>query len=379
MRVLLVTHYYSDHRGGIEIAAEQLAKYLQSNGVEITWAASGPRPGELPAGISPIPMTAWNFTEKWLGFPYPLWGPFSLARLIRAVWCCDLLHLHDCLYFGNVVAFVCALFFGIPVIVTQHIGPVPYSNRVLRTLLAIGNRTLGRIVLGGCTQCVFISRKVQDYFGSFVRFRPPSLLIPNGVSSDTFHPIDDDQRRHLRARFGWSEDKCVILFVGRFVEKKGLPILHSLAKQFSACEWVFIGWGPDDPRAWNLSNVHCVGSLPQREIADYYRAADLLILLSVGEGFPLVVQEALACGTPVMISDDTACGMPDIGNVAWVTSLHEAVVANLIRDLLASPKRLEERRGLAAEYARRRWDSDVCFGQNLRLFEVVTKKSKTLL
>jgi glycosyltransferase involved in cell wall biosynthesis len=42
-----------------------------------------------------------------------------------------------------------------------------------------------------------------------------------------------------------------------------------------------------------------------------YRAADVLILPSVGEGFPLVVQEALACGLRVITGRDTANADPE--------------------------------------------------------------------
>jgi glycosyltransferase involved in cell wall biosynthesis len=374
MRMLLVTHYYSDHRGGVEIVAGELAGRLAGRGNQVVWAASEPAMDSAPSGVDMLPMRSCNITEKRLGFPYPMWSPVSLVRLCRAVQRCDLVHLHDCLYMGNVVAYIFARLIGKPVVVTQHIGIVPYSQRMLRILLGLANHTLGRLVLGGCDQSIFISEKVQEYFTQRIRFRRAPQFVPNGVDTTRFFPIDQEQRRCLRARFGWPTDKLVMFFVGRFVEKKGLPILHRLAKRFTVCQWVFAGWGPENPVDWRLPNVQCLGPVNQQDLPDYYRAADLLVLPSVGEGFPLVIQEAMACGTPVLTSDDTATGMPDIRSVAYVSDLQWESLLSLIRNLVDSPTTLQDKRDQTAWFARQRWDWERCVDEYCRLFAQVTRK-----
>jgi glycosyltransferase involved in cell wall biosynthesis len=47
--------------------------------------------------------------------------------------------------------------------------------------------------------------------------------------------------------------------------------------------------------------VTLAGFLPEEQLADYYRAADLFVLPTASlEGFGLVTVDALACGTPVL-------------------------------------------------------------------------------
>jgi glycosyltransferase involved in cell wall biosynthesis len=371
MRILMTTHYYAEHRGGVEIIAEEVGRRLARRGAEVVWAASGPAPASGEAALRRLPMRALNFTERRLGFPYPLWGPLSLLRLCREVGRCDVLYLHDSLYMGNAVAFLWAWLLGKPVVTTQHIGMVPYSQPLLRLLLALANRTLGRLVLAGSSCCVFYSQKVHAYFARLVRFRTPPRYVPNGVATETFRPAGPERRRRLRARFGWPADRLVMLFVGRFVEKKGLRILRDLAERFPECEWVFIGWGPDSPPRWGLPNVRCPGSLGREEIASYYQAADLLVLPSVGEGFPLVVQEAMACGTPALISKDTALAVPGIEDVALVSDLDPRHLTATIRGLIDAPARLQARREAVADFARRHWDWEACADQYERLFAKV--------
>jgi glycosyltransferase involved in cell wall biosynthesis len=371
MRVLLVTHYYDEHGGGVEIVAGELARRLARHGLDIVWAASEPVRASSPPNVTRLPMRTWNVTEQRLGFPYPLWGPVSLWRLASAVRRCDVVHLHDSLYLGNLAAYLCARWWRKPVVVTQHIGTVPYSQRLLRGLHALANRTVARLVLGGCTRCVFISPKVRNYFAGFVPFRRKPVVNANGVARTLFHPVSPAERQHLRAKLGWPADRLVMLFVGRFVEKKGLTLLRDLAGHFRECTWVFAGWGPDDPGRWGLPNVSCRGRLEHAEVAACYQAADLLVLPSVGEGFPLVVQEAMACGTPALISTDTAAGMPGIETAAFVADLQREKLLPLVRGLVESPAALQARRDTVADYARRSWDWDRCADQYGRLFASV--------
>ena len=48
----------------------------------------------------------------------------------------DVVHLHDFLYPANLVAWAAARLARRPLVVTQHIGMIPYRNRALRALLA---------------------------------------------------------------------------------------------------------------------------------------------------------------------------------------------------------------------------------------------------
>lgn len=356
IRVTLVTPYFPAHRGGVEIVAGELAQRLAASGVaEITWHASDcdAPPPEQP-GLRCIPASACNLLERRAGFPYPLWSPAALRALARSVQRADVVHLHDCVYLPNAIAAAMSAARGKPTLVTQHVGAVPYRSRVLRGLLGAANRSLGAFVLGRASRVAFVSRDVQSYFGRFVRFRQRPLYVPNGVDTTVFSP----QGNRQRAR------QPTLLFVGRFVEKKGLPMLRQIAAALPEARWTFVGWGPLDPSAWKLPNVTVLRELGKEELVPHYRAADLLVLPSVGEGFPLVVQEAMACGTPALVSEETAAACPEARELLLresVGSPHAATRWSArIRSLLASPDPLPGLRARVAAFAVESWDWRRC-------------------
>jgi glycosyltransferase involved in cell wall biosynthesis len=140
--------------------------------------------------------------------------------------------------------------------------------------------------------------------------------------------------------------------------------LHELAQRLPGSQWLFAGWGALDPARWQLPNVSVWPSATSDQVSALYRAADLLVLPSVGEGFPLVVQESMACGTPALVGQDTAEGCPEAGD----TLLSERVGgadsverwAARIGRLLATPGELGSLRPRVAAFARAQWSWEQC-------------------
>jgi len=372
LRVTLVTHYYPAHRGGVERVAGQLAERLAAAGVAtFDWHASDCDPAPSAPGLTATPAGAWNGLERAAGVPYPIWSPAALRRLARSCQESDVVHLHDCLYFANAVAFLAARRARRPVLVTQHIGHVPYRNPVTRGLQHAANHSLGPLVLGGADQVVFESETVRRYFSEFVRFRRPAALVQNGVDTKRFVPATPQERRERRAWLGIPAEKPLLLFLGRFVEKKGLPVLRALAERLPDVHWLFAGWGPLDPAAWALRNATIVRSPGGDELGRLYQAADLLVLPSVGEGFPLSVQEAMACGTPALVGEDTAAGVPSSEDVLPRERVGDADTvtrwATRIEGFMRSSA-LEALRPRVAGFAREHWSWEQCVARYAGLF-----------
>lgn len=381
--LVLVTHYFPAHRGGVEqVAAELAGRLVEAYGWTVTWMASDvdPPPVDLPGSVRLVPAPAWNGMERRIGVPWPIWSPRALYALWRAIGRADAAHVHDALYFGNAFAWLFARARGVPVVVTQHVGTIPFKSSLLRAVHALANRTLGRLVLSTAHQVVFISPAVQQAFESFCRFRAPPVYWPNGVDAAVYTP-DGAVADHQAITDVRSAGGRVFLFVGRFVEKKGLSVLRELATAFSDDLWVFAGQGPLDPGRWDCSNVLVVRGESGPGLARYYRAADLLVLPSIGEGFPLVVQESMACGTPAMVGEETAEGCPDARHLMLVEHVGaKDSVACWVRhlsDIRGNPRQLLALRAAVANFAHEHWSWESTAARYAELLESIALSSKT--
>lgn len=362
IKVLVVSAYFPAHGGGVEVVAEQLARRAAaSGGMRITWCASGT--DAAPArddSFTPIGMAAWNFLEGIFGIPWPIWRP-SAARLLWAtVGESDIVHLHDVLYPGSILAGVMARLRRKPLVVTQHIGLVPYRNPVFRYLMCMANLTIGRYLLQSADQVIFISQSAFSYFDAICRWKRKPRLVPNGVDTRLYRRPTAEESSAARRSLGLSRDARVCLFVGRFVEKKGLPLLRDMAGKLPEVRWLLAGRGPIDPRQWDFHNVNVFSDRRLETLRELFWAADLLVLPSVGEGFPLVVQEAMACGLQVLVSNEVAGGCPLAGVLMHVESVDSAntdrwtsrVSALLDNSATRGPQSL-------TDFAARHWSWDV--------------------
>jgi len=111
-------------------------------------------------------------------------------------------------------------------------------------------------------------------------------------------------------------NKKILLTLGRldsFERKKGfdevLDAMPELLEENKDICYVIVGDGPDKERLQNKSKslkieqqVIFAGMIPEQEKADFYRLADAFVMPSQGEGFGIVLLEAMASGIPSMAS-----------------------------------------------------------------------------
>lgn len=148
----------------------------------------------------------------------------------------------------------------------------------------------------------------------------PKILsvFSRGVDRHRFFPSSRDQ---ARLRLGLPADRPILAWAGRLVDVKGLDVLVSALSNPALLQLrplvVLVGDGPlrtsleASVRATlPPDTVRFVGRVPQDDLPDWYRAANLMVLPSLSEGVPNVLLEAMACGTGFVAS--AVGGIPDL-------------------------------------------------------------------
>jgi D-inositol-3-phosphate glycosyltransferase len=195
-----------------------------------------------------------------------------------------------------------------------------------------------------------------------------------GVDAEHFRPADDEVRGRLRRRVGLPADAFLVVLASRVShEKDPETVLRAVAlARARGLDAVLLnlGGGYQDFLAlarsigipehadWVLGRP---AAHPMRELADYFRCADLLIQGSLAEGLGLSPLEALACDTPVVA---TAVGgmAAHLGPYARLTPRRDAqAMAQAILDVAADPASAREQARKGREYVRANWSRERAF------------------
>jgi D-inositol-3-phosphate glycosyltransferase len=145
-------------------------------------------------------------------------------------------------------------------------------------------------------------------------------VVPPGVDLDVFSPGGPGGRAAARRRLGLDPDGDLLLFVGRIQPLKAPDVLvrataHLVAGRGGGHRRLQVavvggpsGSGLERPEELqrlvadlDLDDVVAFHPPAPRDVlADWYRAADVVVVPSYSESFGLVAVEAQACGTPVV-------------------------------------------------------------------------------
>jgi D-inositol-3-phosphate glycosyltransferase len=313
--------------GGLNVYVVEVAKRMAARGIEVeifTRAVSRDAPPvhELVPGVLVRHVPAGPFEElDKADLPAQL-CEFTLEVLrTEAAYApgrYDLVHGHYWLS-GHVGA-VAKERWGVPLVQSMHT-----LGRVKNAALAHGDvrepeaRLRGEAdVVAAADRLVANTDEEARQLAGLYEADPAKIWTVNpGVDLSTFRPGPVSEARQ---RLGLPEDGYVIVFAGRIQPLKAPDVvLHAAAALIRDCPALasaltvaFVG-GPsgtgraDPDRLTEVANALGIGGIvrveppcPQAELADWYRAATVVMVPSYSESFGLVAVEAQACGTPVI-------------------------------------------------------------------------------
>ncbi|TBH20983.1 glycosyltransferase family 4 protein [Thermus thermamylovorans] len=126
--------------------------------------------------------------------------------------------------------------------------------------------------------------------------------VPNGVDPERFRPPLPGEREALRVRYGFT--RFTVLVPARMSpEKNHLAVLRT-ARLLPQADFLLVGTGEllglwqRAARLLRLGNVRFLGR--RQDMPELYRAADAVLLPTLGENQSLATLEAMASGLPVV-------------------------------------------------------------------------------
>lgn len=142
------------------------------------------------------------------------------------------------------------------------------------------------------------------------------IHIPNGIDLDVFHPEPSE----LRRKYGL-ENKIVLLGVASvWSSRKGASYLLDLMKKVDD-RFILVMIGKIDRTECDEKNniIYIDRTENRKQLAEWYSTADVFVNPTIGDNFPTVNLEALACGTPVVTfnTGGSAESVGDCGKIVY--------------------------------------------------------------
>jgi glycosyltransferase involved in cell wall biosynthesis len=293
MKICLITSWFpTKGRPYVAPFVYSYAKCLAQSGAEVSVISVREKGDEVFSKRDHIPTYRVNPR-------FPLFSILKLTKRIKP----DVIHVHAPNFFGS-AAIIAAKLIGIPIMATVYRAEIDtLRNPFLVFLRRLALRRFQRIVaLSYFSKSLALKAGVKENKLS---------VIYNSCDEELFLPRD---KLNSRKKLGLPLEVKIFLFVGNLRKIKGvytlvesLNLLHTVFPDFLA---LIIGRGEEEEKLKSrvkeyglADNIRFLDWLPQKQLSDFYNAADIFVLPSIREGHSIAMLEAMSSGLPILASD----------------------------------------------------------------------------
>ena len=282
--------------------------HLQSgHQVELATGPSPGREGKLleNTGMPDFPIVEFPDMVRELSPLHDLKAFLALKKYFKAGKF-DVVHTHSSK--AGILGRLAARAAGVPVVVHTVHGQAfhPYQSKWKNRLYI----ALERFAAKYCDKIYAVAQAMIDQcVAAKVAPADKYMVVYSGMDTTAF--ANAAREVELRQKLGIPENARTIVTVARLFHQKGYEFVIPAAEKVLAVDpdihFLFVGDGPmyDELQSYLKSknidrNFHFAGLVPPAEVCRYLAQSDLLWHLSLHEGLPRAVVQALASGIPAI-------------------------------------------------------------------------------
>lgn len=348
MKILHVIPYYGWEYGGPVRVVHELSRKLSNLGHQVTVFTTEVRKSSHQKNSRPDAATSRQVEVRYFrtfghsfANRYGICISLSMMKALASdVGRYDIVHVHEWRGIPNICVWRYSTKNHVPYVLQGHGSSppcLPGQDALTVLLKSAYDRVIGARIGHDAGKIIALNKVEAGQYASIGIMGERIAIIPNAIDATEYGRMPE--RGFLRNRLGFSEEHILILSIGRINVTKGLDILVSafsmVLEQKPQSRLIIVG--PDDGFLKELMEI--IETSPARDAITYMDPiygdektmalvdADVVVLPSRYETFPITVLEAAACGTPVVVSRN--CGIADIvdarfGRVADLTAISTA-------------------------------------------------------
>lgn len=342
MKILQVIPRFNPILGGGVNVVYNVSKALAKRGHQVTIVTTKCDLSEETAdeisnfGVEIIPFN--YLFDLHLFIPSPSFKGW-LSKNIRDF---DIIHLNGARSYQNNIVLKYATEYGVPYVLQPH-GSILRIFEI-KYLKLIYDLVWGNNILMNSSRVIALHQLEEEQIKSRGIVENKIDIVPNGI--DLMEFSDLPQRGQFRRKYNINKNKKIILFLGRLHKIKGLNLLLKVFSELNEYieETLLIVVGYNDGLLESLQKqvaylrlidkVIFTGPLCGNEKLEAFIDADVYVLPSIYDTFPLTIMEACACGIPVVTTD--RCGIANIvkDKVGYVVEYNSDQLRQALIDLL---------------------------------------------
>ena len=387
MKIAMMTNSYKPYIGGVSISIERLSEGLRENGHEVVVFAPNYKEQEAEDNVVRYHSVMKGIVN---GFSIPNSFDPGIEKQFRA-GNFDVIHVHHPMLIGRTARYLSKKY-DVPLCFTYHTRYEQYLHYIKAPFLEGVIPNYVNHYINGCDIIFAPTYSAQAYLeeiGSEVKL----AVLPTGIDTQSFETDTEESATLRKSLLG--EKQHLFCTVARLAKEKNLDFLFRVLagrkqKHGSDFRFAVVGEGPYQKQLHKLAEelelqeeIIFVGKVPNKQIKNYCKAADLFLFSSLSETQGIVLLEAMAAATPVLAVK--ASGVRDIvvnGRNGYMTCLSETEFEGKLDDLLRQDRTYLERGALetAKKYEMReiaRWAA-IHYNSAIQGHKVLLRHQKTM-